>query len=383
MAKKKTARLACRALDYVVPAHPPDIASGQAALQHFLASTAGSPARAAVEGRSDHSFVQLLIDGLVGSGLEPTVACAASAAVLANPTLAVQKTTDEGVLILQSIVLARPDESATETQVVVRLLHRGGKPPLVEFLEADVVPFDVTDDNEVCGLVEAVERWSREFPMPAHVFPNPLPLPEWAWLGDLTWAGLLELPADWREQLKAIGGVYGEPPLVAESAEAASQYKVGERCGFVVAPPAVKWSSDVHIPEESGCEIESIGSDAVTFADLLQELRSLVYAKAAAAHAPPPPSRDLEDSEVVYHRKIGNSRAFDRFDEGTAKPCKHGAASFVSWGGDKAKKGMARRYDNFTAAMLIHCSKFPNCNVYGVDAGRGGLKTAEDDAITE
>ena len=44
-----------------------------------------------------------------------------------------------------------------------------------------------------------------------------------------------------------------------------------------------------------------------------------------------------------------------------------------TWGGDKALKGMRRRYTNFTDAMLIHCKRFPNCGMYGVDARRGGL----------
>jgi hypothetical protein len=59
---------------------------------------------------------------------------------------------------------------------------------------------------------------------------------------------------------------------------------------------------------------------------------------------------------------------FDLFDEGSVKPCLHGASSFVSWGGDKASKGMDRRYTNFEPSMLRHCKRFPNCNVYAVDA---------------
>jgi hypothetical protein len=43
---------------------------------------------------------------------------------------------------------------------------------------------------------------------------------------------------------------------------------------------------------------------------------------------------------------------------------------------------MARRYDNFTPAMLIHCEKFPNCGMYGVDAARGGLRKKPGEETT-
>jgi hypothetical protein len=85
-----------------------------------------------------------------------------------------------------------------------------------------------------------------------------------------------------------------------------------------------------------------------------------------AAERSPEALPELKPGEVVYHRKIADSRKFDHFDAGSAAPCKHGAASFTSWSGDKATKGMQRRYPNFEPSMLMHCKHFPNCGMYSV-----------------
>lgn len=380
MAKNDKARLDCRALPYLEPvARPPSPDDVGAAM---LSSGSRAPVRALLEARSDLSFVDDVVSALATqvSADSPTeAACSLAFAALASPSVAVQRSLREsGKRVLQSVVVSgHPDDF--DTQVTLELLTLPGKPRTFQVESAEMAYVDLGDAGDQGALVAQVERWRAEYPMPTLVVPQPLPLRDWAWLGDPAHLGIQHVPADWQEQVKRLGAVHGVEPIVAESVEQMQSWNVLDRVEHVVVVRGSKAAS--HLPsdaDEGALEVSEWGYGGEQFDTLLAQVRSHLLAEAVAANRTPEASRDLEAGEVIYHRKVGNSQKFDRFDAGSAEPCSHGAAAFKGWGGDKALKGMSRRYDNFTPAMLIHCNKFPNCGMYGVDASRGGLKQPED-----
>ena len=372
MPRNDRARLDCRALPYLqpaaVPAAPADMASA------FLTGGAQSPARIAVEARSDLSFVIETVVRLRDAGARHPEG--AALAVLTHPTVAARRNLpDGGSLIVQSVVFERePDDF--DLQVTAWLRAKPGKPGSVAIENLQCQPVDLDDHSDRCLLVASVEGWSAEFPLPATFkFPEPLPLRPWAWLGDPSHVGLRDTPAHWRDLVKRTGAVHGVSPLVADTAQRARSWKLEDRIEHAILVRGTKWAADFPPATASkDIEVHQIGVLAGTFQQTLEELRALLLDEALAANAPASSSRDLEPGEIVYHRKVGASSKFDTFDAGSTEPCAHGADAFVGWTGDKAVKGMNRRYDNFTAEMLIHCGKFPNCGMYGVDAARGGVK---------
>lgn len=378
MAKNDKARAECRALPYLEPVARIDCAVADLGAA-FLSSGSQAPARAAVEARSDLSFTQHIATA-VAAECPPETAAGVALTVLTKPSLAVWRDLGGGERrIVQSVVLERlPDDF--ELQVVVDLVARAEKPGAVTVENVECRLVDLKDSEDACRLVEAVERMWGEFPMAAVKVPEPFPLRDWAWLGDPSHAGVLDTPPDWKQQVERAGAVYGVKPLVVESAGQLRAWSVQDRVENAFVLNGAKWAASFPVGDaDKDVEVTKLGVYGDTFAAVLGEVREALLREALAANAGTPPSRDLEPGEVVYHRKVGNSRKFDRFDTGSSTPCAHGADQFKGWVGDKAVKGMARRYDNFTSDMLIHCDKYPNCGMYGVDAARGGLRAPTDD----
>ncbi|WP_182525123.1 hypothetical protein [Nocardioides dongkuii] len=383
MSKNDKARFDCRALPYLETIGKPlPHADVGAAL---LRSGSSSPIRAEIQARSDLSFVEDVVSSLhaqISGNLTEADARSFAFAVLALPTVATQNGSRGEQQILQSVVVSgHPDDF--DAEVTVRLRAVPGAPGTAKLVSADLGHVDAGDAADQCALVAKVEEWWTEFPMPNVLVPSPLPLRDWAWLGDPEHLGILEVPADWRVRVTRLGGVYGVAPLVVESAGQMLTWNVVDRIEHAVvlrgskAAGELPTDSDV-ASADSSLEVTEWGYGGERFDAVLTQVRSHLLAEAVAASQPVPSSRMLEAGEVIYHRKVGNSRKFDRFDAGSTEPCGHGASAFKAWGGDKAIKGMARRYENFTAAMLVHCEKFPNCGMYGVQAARGGLKRTED-----
>jgi len=372
MSKDHKVRLDCRALPYLEPvARPPSPEDAGAAL---LSSGSRSPVRATIEARSDLSFTHEVVSALA-KDLGDEMARSLALAVLASPSVAARKG-QRGAeqQILQSVIVSGHQDDF-EAQVTVRLLALSGKPGKanLETVEMDYV--DLSNATDQCTVVAQVEQWWSEFPMPSFAVPQPLPLRDWAWLGDPSHVGITSVPADWKDQIRRLGAVYGVTPLIVESADQMKSWNVVDRVEHAVvlrgSKPAGQLPTDA---TDSSLEVTEWGYNGEPFDSVLAQVRAHLLAEAVAANRPVETSRPLEGGEVIYHRKVGNSKKFDRFDAGSLDPCSHGAGSFTGWGGDKALKGMARRYDNFTPAMLIHCERFPNCGMYGVDAARGGVR---------
>lgn len=380
MAKNDKARLDCRALPYLEPvARPPSVEDVGAAL---LSSSSRSPVRALLEARSDLSFIEDVVTTLatsVSADSPVEMARSLAFAVLASPTVAARWTPPESAQrVLQSVVVSgHPDDF--DAQVSLQLLSVPGKPGTFKVETAAMSYVDLSDVGDQGALVAQVEQWRADYPMPQLIAPQPLPLRDWAWLGDPTHLGILEVPADWKDQVQRLGAAYGVEPILVETAEQMESWNVLERVEHLVVVRGSKAASALPSEGSDGAwEVSEWGYGGETFASMIGQVRGHLLAEAVAANRPPEASRSLEGGEVVYHRKVGKSQKFDRFDAGSSEPCVHGAGAFKGWGGDKAIKGMGRRYYNFTPAMLIHCNRYPNCGMYGVDASRGGVKRIEE-----
>jgi hypothetical protein len=156
--------------------------------------------------------------------------------------------------------------------------------------------------------------------------------------------------------------------LLASRPAAAAAATVHERTDVaVVVGGAAGWEQPLARLRSAGVAVLEVGQPGSPGIELLRDARTVLVGHALDLARPTGhPARALEPGEAVYHRKVGDSGGnYDRFHEGSPTPCSHGAASYRRFAGaDKAVKGMQRRYTNFSASMLYHCSKYPNCGVY-------------------
>lgn len=364
MASKPKERLSCRALVYLEPVELGVVGDPKA---EIFASSSDSPVRAAIERRSDLAFVDTLAGHIRQEGIDPETTAQLTAAVLCSPTLKVKRAADNGFDILQSVVVRGVGEwgdlAVTGT---FHAANTSGGLLRTKTVTVDVVEID--DVEEQLSLVRRVEDCLDAYPIP--VTPSPPPdIPSWALLGDLT-QYVHNAPPRWESRLKTAGNVYGRRPDLTKSPEHYKLRHVGQSTDWLLGLRGLPWVDSMAL-EDTASDITLLGTRGQDYASLESEIRLSLLTKARSQ-----PSltrkRALAEGEIVYHRKIGNGRKFDRFDAGSSEPCVHGADSFEPFTkAPKASKGMENRYTNFKSSMLVHCRRYPNCNVYGVDHNRG------------
>jgi hypothetical protein len=113
-----------------------------------------------------------------------------------------------------------------------------------------------------------------------------------------------------------------------------------------------------------------VGTPGSPFADLLAHVRQTLTPIALDIPTRSPhEKRELRPGEIVYHRKVGEGQKYDKFDEGSTKPCSCNKTFMPLSAAPKASWGMERRYSNFhdKDVQLKHCPRYPNCNMYAVE----------------
>lgn len=365
MAKAKR-RLARDALQFIDPRWIPTRSAGVEPA--FLdAGDCSSPVRVAVQVKTDVSPLADLVQKLIDGGFDADIAGSAVLELLLHPTIALAKSEPAGEKLLQAIVISRDPEKQgshiedSELRLCLRVQVIGGRPPIIEVVGFDFDLFDTEEERDGCVLVAEVATWLAEFPVP------PLggkgPGGQLILLGNPAKAHLTCVPADWSAKLIQVASAFGMSFRAVVSHSEASDF----------SPQAFIVSTDPNVARVAVgngtpvAQLTPLTCKGQSFEDLVFEMIDrLIAHKSEDADVAPPTSRALADGECVYHRKVGNSRKFDRFDSGSSSPCTHGSSGFMRVHGPKSTKGMARRYTNFTPDMLFHCGKYPNCGVYAV-----------------
>ncbi|TFC48904.1 hypothetical protein [Cryobacterium shii] len=335
-----------------------------------------TPIRCSLETSSDFSFVATLecslAEQLVVLGLPGGLASAVIWEVLAEPSVAMARM-DHGVhSFRQAVVIARDGSAAPlEIRAVVDAVispreQRPGQqrtPPVVESASVSIELFDLSEDKETARLLRELMDWCSEFPAPLsdkRSRPDQM-----AFIGDPRRVGVEAVPDSWRLHLSVLAGMFSLTAAVKDGPSFDGALPSKTTLVVKLDPYAGK---TLAIP--SGTETLLVDARGRTFASLVDDISlHLVKREAASMDAETAAvARDLRPGERVYHRKIGSSQSFDRFNVGSPKPCSHGEAGFIPWRGPKATKGLERRYTNFKPSMHRHCNKYPTCGMYAVFA---------------
>ncbi|WP_250286368.1 hypothetical protein [Frankia sp. CiP1_Cm_nod2] len=246
-----------------------------------------------------------------------------------------------------------------------------GLPPEVAELTVDAVPIEVGDDGrlsaqDLCVVAARLEAMYMDLGLRDRR--ERIDGPQEVLLLGTPTSGYRAVPADWEPRIRVTAAVVGLRLLVAATpGEVRSQSLVNRADLGVVVTGRADWPPIVQQMQDAGCPVERFGVPGEKFDSFHDAVRRhLVTVMWDAASATLKELPRIEAGHTVYHRKVASTRKFDHFDEGSPSPCKHGATMFVPWSGDKALKGMQRRYANFQPAMLLHCKHYPNCGVYAV-----------------
>jgi hypothetical protein len=324
-----------------------------------------SPVRLAAQATSDLSQLASLEQRLIAAGFEAEVAGPALLELLLRPTVALARSTADGDDLLQAVVVSRdPQRSKTyiedsDLRLWIRVSATGNRPPRIEVNGFGCDLFDTQETSDVGNLFAELTEWLSQFPLPLPA--GKAPGGELVLLGNPANANLSEVPPDWSAQLIRVAAALGMSFRGVISHSEAVSFS---DCAVIVSVDSDVARAAIRNGTPEGF-ITKLTSMRKSFGDLLLEITNLLLArKSEADEAAPQTSRSLSEGERVFHRKIGNSRKFDRFDAGSPAPCKHGQGGFVRFHGPKSTKGMERRYTNFTPDMLFHCGKYPNCGVY-------------------
>lgn len=368
MGKKGRARLRLDAVNYLQPVTLAPLDEELAAC--LVAAKSSSPICSEVQARSDLSFTDTILSTLTRVELGLPTAQQGAYQLLANPSTALRKARKGGVVTIRQALLVQHPTEELCVRISISVEVEPGLPPSITLTSCDARLVDMASADDKAALVAELEEWAQEFTEP-QVGPAPPQLSRWAILGDPTQAGFNDLPEDWKARLIKLGTVYGQDPILASSLSAAKQAHVEQqsKLGFIL--PKVQWIKDL------GGDVSSflrVPNGNHSFEQLLNEIRADILRQAGEQTAPLR-QRALVTGEVVYHRKVGDSRGGkDTFDCGSPSPCTHSGkpGKFVPFGkAPKASKGMQALYSNFEDSMLMHCSKYPNCGMYAVDASRG------------
>ncbi|MEW1832913.1 hypothetical protein [Streptomyces sp. NPDC088196] len=323
-----------------------------------------------LERRSDPRFLDELSGHLRDEGISAGAALSCLCGVVNAPGVALTRKCDgNGREFLQAVLMR--DKAAEDSYLVsLRVVTSAGKPPEVVDAKAELLPVDIPQDLTV--VAEYLEDWWREFSVRDITLPELSKPKNFVWLGDPQTSGYSDVPADWQARLKTAAAVLGMRSQIVTSP---NQVQARRSQLFDTADVIVRlrgWGPGRDaVKADAGEYVELVvGAVGSRFSDLLSEVRQeLVQIALRPDRQAMYEKRELEPGEIVYHRKIGESKKFDHFDEGSSKPCGCNKG-FANWNNaPKASQGMARRYSNFYEkdVQLKHCPRYPNCNVYAVE----------------
>lgn len=320
-----------------------------------------SPLRKATQKRTNPAWLQQAFAALNDHGFASPIATAILEQVVNRPSAAGQLRTSGGIIeICQAALVTVPGSTV---YVELNATVTPGLPPEVAKMEVEAFLVE-TDVDDLCTVTERLETMRARLRLHDHVQHPDAPR-EVLLLGTPT-PGYLETPPDWEARLRTTAAVVGlRLSVVAAPRELKSQ-ALTDRADLVVEITGRgDWRSSIERFDQLEKPVERIGSPGTTFQSLHNEFRRHVVAAMWAAASPSGTGPvELVPGQRIYHRKVPGGRGFDRFDEGSDAPCPHGKDRFVTWSGDKALKGMARRYSNF---RLLHCDQYPNCGMYAVE----------------
>jgi hypothetical protein len=359
----------CDLLDVALA--PPALSPVDGEVSDVVLARRGSaaPLRLATQKRTDPRWLNQAHDMLVGQGLSAPFTTALLDQLVNKPGAAGRvRLPGGGDRVRQGVLATTPD---TAVFVELTATVSSGLPPEVVKVEAEAFPVEVDDDGRISaedlGVVAAhLEMMYVDLGLrgPQEHADGPR---EALLLGTPT-SGYLGTPVDWESRVRVTAAVVGLRLSVATTpGEVRSQSLVDRADLGVVVTGRNDWPPIIEQMEQAGSPVERVGLPGESFDSLHEAVRrhlvSVMWNAASASRKELP---ELAAGRTVYHRKVANSRKFDHFDEGSQAPCKHGADAFVPWGGDKAVKGMQRRYANFRPGMLLHCGHYPNCGMYAV-----------------
>jgi len=342
-------QLSCRALSLTTPLPLPESPKDVGGLLEALVRCR-SPLALKVERRTDPQRFDEALAALMGLGFAESEALAILLRVLGTPAIAM-KATDS----LQFLQIAPVTTSQGCVRATVRVRVGSGKPPPISDLLIDVDPIDPAQD--LTDLVLGVADWQRCYSAPGRA-PKEID-EEWVLVGDLTRMSE-EAPDDWRHRISCLANVLGTRHQWAKDGFAAVRMNAHRfKNIFYVAGTCTPKDLDRlknAIP---------IGSRGDPYRDIVHCLADGLIALINAE--PESLEQRLERGTVHYHRKIANGGGRDYFGPSLVGPCKHGADNFIRFNSaPQAEKGMRALYENFDDCVLMHCSSFPNCNVYAV-----------------
>lgn len=331
-----------------------------------------SPLRVSLEKRSDFSFVADILAEVSNQGLDIGFSTAVVMAVVNRPAVALSRhDRDSKVLrIRQAVIVQQRASDYGPLRVILSINVAPVKPPQVQEYSITIEPVDPSSDLQ--DLMIDLENWRTEYDIREPAHDPSRKLASWGWLGDPLSCGYQDVPKDWRARVLRLGATVGVATNVVLTLREVQPQNVSQTLDLGIRIRGARGWDNTHDVFRDGPDLLEVGTPGTTFDDLLRETRQvLVNRIELVERASLDEVRALEANEIVFHRKLSGGRAFDVFDSGHEKACVHGQAAFKHWSGDKAVKGMARLYTNFVPAMLIHCSHYPNCGMYGVDASRG------------
>jgi hypothetical protein len=363
-------RICCN-LTALVCKPPRDSAlAGDLQVAALLGARSAAPLCVLLERRSSSEFLAPLLAKLQADGLPEQTAAGCLHTVITRPTVAVNRSAPGGTELLQAVIVDGPGAVGSDLLVVFRASVERSKPPHVTKATVDLTPLDVDVDADLCHLAEYLESWWREYKVREVSAGRRAGMPRsWAWLGNPLSCGYSEVPADWEAQIRAVGSVLGMQTFIAKSPVEARAETLDQRSDLVVRLCGGYNRDDAEQVTDQARGVLTVGRPGSTFADLLRATRAALIPLVVAPPENPAAPRELMAGETVYHRKIGDNKRYDVFDQGSREPCIHGANSYTPWSSAaKATKGMERRYTNFRedGLQLLHCRHYPNCGMYAV-----------------
>ena len=331
--------------------------------------------RSHLEVRSTFGFVDdiraALEDALTAAGPEKELADALLPQLLTAPGFSSVKADGDDKLIRQAALFERPSEDDFEILVTVDIRitpwqripdSRERVPAAATCVAVTCDLFDMADDTDLGRVMTEHMRMLREFPETRQ---NPRSATAAVtMLGDLTAIGTEGAPETWRNDIELLAEAFHIDPSFRR--EPTFTGTVSDSTAHVIRfepyegiAPLTHDGEEIPFTEVQARTLtygEIFHAVAVAFADLEEATETDPYAP-----------RALTAGQKVFHRKIGNSRKYDRFDKGSDSPCKHN--SFVVWNkSPKAAKGFHRRYTNFQDGWLRHCARGMNCGMYAAFA---------------